>query len=268
MGHVLGLRLPKPDGNDPLGAEVDLSALVEHTDEAAGAAAVELLHPDELRLALGMSNDAARLAFIGGRLALRRNLRNLPCPPSIKRAVLRDKTGAPVLPPHVQASISHKKDLAVCLLRALAGSEEEHEQQGKPVTCHIGVDVEMCQPRVPSTSVATRVLTVKEQGELGALASVGISPESEVLLRFSFKESVYKALHPFIRRYVAFKEAEATPHADGTCDIVLHLKGGAAADGVYEAQGCWRRVDDQRFFLTAVKIRRKHEGTTPLQSKL
>lgn len=49
----------------------------------------------------------------------------LPTPPqptyppthSIKQAVLRDVTGAPILPERLQASISHKEDLAVCLLR-------------------------------------------------------------------------------------------------------------------------------------------------------
>lgn len=36
---------------------------------------------------------------------------------SIKQAVLRDATGAPILPPRLQASISHKDHVAVCLLR-------------------------------------------------------------------------------------------------------------------------------------------------------
>jgi hypothetical protein len=42
---------------------------------------------------------------------------SIPPPTSIKQAVLRDETGAPILPARVQASISHKDDLAVCLLR-------------------------------------------------------------------------------------------------------------------------------------------------------
>lgn len=42
--------------------------------------------------------------------------------------------------------------------------------------------------------------------ELGALQEAGVSIESELLLRFSLKESVYKAIHPFVRRYVSFHE--------------------------------------------------------------
>lgn len=59
----------------------DLSLLTERSDDALGAARVQLLHPDELRVALGMANHRSRLAFVGGRFALRRNLRNLPKPP-------------------------------------------------------------------------------------------------------------------------------------------------------------------------------------------
>ncbi len=60
----------------------DLSLLTERSDDALGPAGVELLHPDELRLALSMGHPQSRLAFVGGRLALRRNLRrNLPKPP-------------------------------------------------------------------------------------------------------------------------------------------------------------------------------------------
>lgn len=43
-----------------------------------------------------------------------------------------------------------------------------------------------------------------------------MSAESEVLLRFSLKEGLYKAIHPFVRRYVGFLEVRPgqTPLAD------------------------------------------------------
>eukprot|EP00624_Nannochloropsis_granulata_P003474 evm.model.NODE_27573_length_56350_cov_23.676434.13 len=260
MGHVLGLRLPLPssssatnhkDTHPPSGdIELDLSLLVDREKES------DLLHPKELQLALEMSNIEARLAFVGGRLALRRNLGSLPRPASIEQAVLREEGGAPSLPPHVQASISHKKDLAVCLLRGVS----EEEEGEKIASSHIGVDVEVCEPRTKTSSIATRVLTLKERDGLGALESVGISAESEILLRFSFKESVYKAIHPFVRRYVAFHEAEVTPRMDGTCAIVLLLKDGEEKEGGFEVKGEWRRVEGGRFFLTAVAVTKVREG--------
>lgn len=116
-----------------------------------------------------------------------------------------------------------------------------------------------------------------------------MSAESEVLLRFSLKEGLYKAIHPFVRRYVAFKEvrpptlsrhkailsektlrrgpafstdllststhtcmqAEATPRADGTVSFTLHLKN---SEGPFHAEGTWRRVENGQYFLTAVKV--------------
>jgi len=51
----------------------------------------------------------------------------------------------------------------------------------------------------------------EHRGELGSLAALGIGAESEILLRFSLKESIYKAIHPFVRRYVSFQEV-----TDGT----------------------------------------------------
>lgn len=47
---------------------------------------------------------------------------------------------------------------------------------------------------------------IRCRASLGSLSGLGVSAESEVLLRFSLKEGLYKAIHPFVRRYVAFKE--------------------------------------------------------------
>ncbi|TFJ80029.1 hypothetical protein NSK_008587 [Nannochloropsis salina CCMP1776] len=252
MGHVLALRLPVSSESQDPDREWDLSILLDSSkmDTVSRSAAKfpTLLHPKELDLAMTMSNLDSRLAFLGGRLALRRSLRKLPQPIRIEQAVLRDEKGAPALPSHVQASISHKQDLAICLLRSV-------EEDPNRALSNIGVDIEICQPRPSTNSIATRVLTRREQDELGGLASLGISGESELLLRFSLKESVYKAIYPFLRRYVAFQEAEVTPHVDGTSTIVLLLKGGAA-EGLFEAEGHWQQVDNGRFFLTAVWVRK------------
>lgn len=68
----------------------------------------------------------------------------------------------------------------------------------------------------------------------------GISIEEEVLLRFSLKESVYKAIHPLICQYVAFQEAEIKPLDDGTADVKLNLKSGAH-NIINKITAHWRR---------------------------
>lgn len=49
-----------------------------------------------------------------------------------------------------------------------------------------------------------RVLTARECDTLGGVGR--LSEDEEVLLRFSMKESVYKAAHPLLRRPLRFKE--------------------------------------------------------------
>ncbi len=63
-------------------------------------------------------------------------------------------------------------------------------------------------------SQSSNPTTWEHRGELGSLAALGIGAESEILLRFSLKESIYKAIHPFVRRYVAFQEVRRMAPTD------------------------------------------------------
>lgn len=82
----------------------------------------------------------------------------------------------------------------------------------------------------------------------------GLTPEEEVLLRFSLKESLYKAMHPLICQYVGFQEVEIEPNADGSALVSFHLKSGAHERfGVVNSH--WRRVSD--YFLSSTSVRLK-----------
>lgn len=52
-----------------------------------------------------------------------------------------------------------------------------------------------------------RILTPRECDSLGGVA--GVTEQEEVLLRFSVKEAVYKAVHPFLHRPLGFKDVSA-----------------------------------------------------------
>lgn len=67
----------------------------------------------------------------------------------------------------------------------------------------IGVDIELPAVR-RRADLRRRVLTPKECGSLGRVD--GVTTEEEVLLRFSIKEAVYKAAHPFLHRPLGFKD--------------------------------------------------------------
>ena len=144
--------------------------------------------------------------FVGGRIALRLACEQLGVRPP---PLLADDRGAPVLPPGLVGSVSHKNTLAVGMVaRGEAG--------------RLGVDVEEYGP--PRLSIAPRVLTPRE------LASVEELPPDRrwiaILLRFSIKESIYKALDPYVRRYVGFHEALVDPQIDGSAGVELTLANG------------------------------------------
>jgi len=101
-------------------------------------------------------------------------------------AILSDERGAPILPPGWVGSVSHKGAFAAALVTAAGDG-------------HIGIDLERAQPS--RHDIARRILTAREQAAL---------PDRElaVTLRFAIKEAIYKALDPYVRRYVGFTEVE------------------------------------------------------------
>jgi 4'-phosphopantetheinyl transferase EntD len=98
--------------------------------------------------------------------------------------------------------------------------------------------------------VRTRVLT---HDELARLESV---PEENrrrtVVLHFSLKEALYKAIDPLVGRHVAFHEASMTPLPDGSAAIALAL---SENDGAFAATAFWTEVEDH--FLTTARVQRQ-----------
>ena len=148
-------------------------------------------------------------------------------------AVLPNDRGAPLLPEGVAGSISHKSTLAVAMVaRSAMGT--------------LGVDLE--SPTPSRMTVAPRVLVPEE------LAVVEALDEDrrwlEVLLRFSIKESVYKAVDPYVRRYVAFSEAHVTPDLHGAANVKLTL---VKEEGPFTIDARWTWV--RGWLITSVRIR-------------
>ena len=220
-GRCVGVRIP---------AEVDdkvLAALV----------------PDERRFVSTLA-PGRHPSWVAGRLALREAFRDLGIEPG---PILATRRGAPALPSDLAGSISHKRTLAVALAARREGGAS------------IGVDLETNPPAFASAheahaqarpDVRTRVLT---RDELVRLESV---PEESrrrtVILHFSLKEALYKAIDPLVGRHVAFHEASMTPLPDGSASIALALSG---EDGSFSAVGSWTEVEDH--FLTTARVERQ-----------
>lgn len=172
-------------------------AIVELTDEHV-ADALAALPAAEQAHARSLSG-ARRRELVAGRSALHATLAELA--PSLAEApILADDRGAPILPEGWSGSISHKGTRAAALV-APAGA------------ARVGIDLE--HARAPRQDIASRILTPRE---LAALADRGLG----ATLRFSIKEAIYKAVDPFVRRYVAFTEVELDV-AEGIAHVTSEL---------------------------------------------
>jgi 4'-phosphopantetheinyl transferase EntD len=189
------------------------------------------LHPDERAHATQLGGFR-QVQFVGGRLAMGElfaelGLRRVP--------VLSNEHGAPALPTGVTGSITHKMDLAVAMIA-----------RGHP---GLGIDLEETDRDRPG--VAARVLRPEE------LAAVQLLPAErrwrETVIRFSVKEAVYKALHPFLQRYIGFGEVAVWPTPDGIDRVEPHLSPGEGPFA-FEARHYW--VEDR--VLATVRVRRLH----------
>ncbi len=211
-GHCVGVRLPS-------------------SEEEVGAIAASLLEPEERAFALGLP-AARRRTWVGGRAAVRHALEAARI--DARGCILPDDRGAPRFPAGVAGSISHKETLAVALVASEHTYSRRHEGAAPPGT--IGVDVEL--DRVGRQDISRHVLAEDEIGEMAGLEGDVLA--REVLLRFSAKEAVYKALDPFVRRYVAFQEVSVTPRSDGTADVRARLRPG---EGPFAFEVTWRRAE-------------------------
>ena len=175
--------------------------------------------------------DRRRRTWIAGRVALRLALAREGI---AHGSILATPRGAPRLPDGVVGSVSHKDHVAVALVARASDAS-------------LGVDVEVDARR--RYDVAHHVLTDDEQLEMETLDPE--TKERDVLLRFSAKESIYKAVDPFVQRYVSFQEAYVAPRADGGARAELRMK---PEEGRFDVDVRWLARDG--LFVTTARVRR------------
>jgi enterobactin synthetase component D len=174
------------------------------------ADALACLPADEQAVAL-RSSEVRRRDLICGRTALHAALAEL-APELASHPILPDDRGAPVLPPGWVGSISHKGSRAAAIVAA-AGE------------ARVGIDLERAAPS--RQDIASRILTARE---LAALDDTSLGPT----LRFAIKEAIYKAIDPFVRRYVGFTEVELEI-SDGFAHVSSALP--------FLIEATWRELD-------------------------
>jgi 4'-phosphopantetheinyl transferase EntD len=200
-----------------------------------------LLPSEELDF-LETLGPARRPTWLAGRVALHAALQDIGLDSG---PILATQRGAPELPMGVTGSISHKRTLAVALAARKQGG------------LSLGVDLEPI-PAVPVSlgepawnnrpDISSRVMTPEE---LAVLATV---PEGlrrrEIVLTFSIKEALYKAINPLIGRYVSFQEATVLPASDGSVVVNLAL---TKQEGPFAVEARWSEIDGHLLTTAAVR---------------
>ncbi len=229
-------------GNGPMAPAVDFAIAFERSlpcglcvgvsipedSSAITPAVLARLHPDEAGHAVTL-HPRRQATWIAGRLALRAALAGLGAPPD---PILPDDRGAPGVPRGMVGSISHKRLLAVGLASRECGWT-------------VGVDVE--QRQMGKQDITSRVLTGAERAGLAALDPA--AREQAVMLCFSLKESIYKAIDPHVRRYVGFHEVDLALLPDGSARVDTHL---VSAERL-QVEGWWSFARDH--VLTGARAR-------------
>ena len=156
--------------------------------------------------------------------------------------IVNDERGAPIVPAGAIASLTHKDDLAIALAVK------------SPAKYRLGVDLEFIGPK--EQGVARMILNERELSEYEKLERV--QRESFLMVRFSLKEAIYKALDPFVRRYVGFKEVEITQEPSGEFRTSFQLKN-AEGPFLVELHSQVLELDEDsndKFVLSAARIER------------
>jgi 4'-phosphopantetheinyl transferase EntD len=203
------------------------------------------LHPGEVSLARELPPNR-RATFVAGRTAVRwamQQATGLPSPLAAP-AVLRTARGAPLLPDALAGSITHKRRRAAAAIATRRG----------PLV-HLGLDLERRPVRadLDKPSIARRILTPRELVALEPFADDALRHRTLTLVHFAMKEAVYKAVDPFVHRYVRFTEVELSLTLDsaaerGHADVTLHLP--ELAHGRVRAYAQWH-MDAEWIVATA-----------------
>ncbi|MGD8204447.1 4'-phosphopantetheinyl transferase family protein [Pantoea sp. FN0305] len=145
---------------------------------------LSIAFPDGLRSAVAKR----RADYLAGRYAARQLLQNAGC----ESAVTMGADRAPVWPAGWWGSISHTEKWAIAILAPYRAN------------IRLGVDIETLRPEV-MREIATTFTTASERNLLDTRS---LPYETALLIAFSAKESLFKALYPQAQHIFGFEAAK------------------------------------------------------------
>lgn len=153
--------------------------------------------------------------YLAGRLCATKALSNLN---SAKTLVHTSESRAPIWPEGTYGSITHTKGIAA----AIAGIEN------KPTG--VGIDVEKLMKDDQEVKLQTHILREDEQTQFIYLGQQVTHPLSVI---FSAKESIYKALYPFVKKFFGFDKARLISFTETMLTFeIMHCLSGQIQKGL------------------------------------
>lgn len=201
----------------------------EHYHDAQFAA-LEIPFPDDLACAV----PKRRAEYLAGRWCCQRLLTAQHITDVVERLPQR----APRWPAGVYGSISHAAERALAIVVC------------DSVAWRIGVDTE-CFDRQTMLETAAEIT---DAGERALIARNMADSAQGILLAFSAKESLYKALWPEVRRFFGFDAASLVTIEDGTFTLVLNQTLTPLLQAGQRFMGYWQF--DAPFMTTLIGERR------------
>ena len=144
--------------------------------------------PDEIKRAV----DKRQAEFLAGRFVAKQILLTA-FQQEIAPTIHINKHRSPVWPKGFMGSLTHNPSIALCAMSKRADIQ------------YIGVDIESILTEQKALEVSPQI---HSNAELSLLVSVGLSPNLATTLIFSAKESLFKAIYPFVGEYFGFECAE------------------------------------------------------------
>ena len=186
--------------------------------------------------------------FVGGRIALRRCLLSLGH--DCNYPILTDSSsGAPLLPNSVSGSISHKDKLVVGYATLYDGCTR------------VGVDLERCSNKA-ADRMFNKILTPAERANILNGCFKKMDTLESVMLLFSFKEAIFKAIHPQLNRSISFQEVTtivSSNDEDFLSGFAEFDFSNMANSEKLVGEGYWEQLFDgntnQSYFITIARIR-------------
>ena len=162
--------------------------------QVAGISFIPKVDPQEWALLSPKAVAKRRREFALGRSSAHYALQQIQVPWS---PILKGKNNQPLWPPGVVGSISHTDQVAIAAVAQ------------RSYYAGIGVDIELLDRKI-SPAIADRICLPSEKAWIAA----GADPIIRLLIVFSAKESVFKALFPVDEIFLGFSDAELKWDAD------------------------------------------------------